>query len=72
MRRARVHPEKAAAAVEAVREGTMSLGSTAETFAVSASSIQKRLNGEVSMDSNLGASIVFTREKEAVLVDTLL
>ena len=47
MRRARVDPEKAAAAVEAVREGTMSLRHAAGTFAVSKSSIHKRLKGVV-------------------------
>ena len=72
MRRAQVDPEKATAAVTAVREGSMSFRRAAETFGVSVGSIQKRLKGEVSMDSKLGANTNLTREEEAVLVDTLL
>ena len=47
MRRARVDPEKDAAAVEAVWEGTMSLRHAAETSVALKSSIYKPLKGVV-------------------------
>ena len=72
MSREPVDPENAAAAVEAVREGTMSIRHAAETFAVSKTSIHKRLKGVVPMDSKVGRSTVLTREGEAVLVDSFL
>ncbi len=72
MPRPQVDPEKAAAAVAAVREGTMSFRRAAETFNISTSAINRRLKGEVSVDSKAGAKTVLTRDEEAVLVDTLL
>ena len=72
MSRERIDPKKAAAAVEAVREGTMSIRHAAQILAASETSIYKRLKGVVPMDSKVGPSTVPTREEEAVLVDSLL
>ena len=72
MSREPVDPEKAAKAVEAVREGTLSIRHAAETFAVSKTSIHKRLKGVIPMDSKSGQSTVLTREEEVALVDSLL
>ena len=49
----------------------MSIRHAAETFAVSKTSIHKRLKGVIPMDSKVGRSTVLTREEEAVLVDSL-
>ena len=65
-------PKKAAAAVKVVREGTMSIWHATETFAVSKTSIHKRLKGVIPMDSKVGPSTVLTQEDEAALVDSLL
>ena len=72
MPRAQVDPEKAAAAVADVREGSMSFRRAVETFAVSVGSIQKRSKDELSVVSRLMQTKSLTREKKAVLVDTLL
>ena len=49
----------------------MSIRHAVETFAVSKSSIHKRLKGVVPMDSKVGARTVLTQEEEAVLADSL-
>ena len=72
MSRSRVHPQKAAAAVAAVREGTMSYRRAAETYSVSVASIQKRLKDGVPMDSKTSRNTVLTREEEDTLADALL
>ncbi|CAM9278444.1 unnamed protein product [Sphacelaria rigidula] len=71
MQRARVDPECAAEAVEAVRSGRMTLRAAAKTFDTYVGSLQKRVRCSVSIAGRVGPGTVLSPAEENSISDML-
>lgn len=72
MGRARVDPEKAKKAVEAVRSGNMSLRVAAEAYGLTRTALHDRVTKKVAIDARVGPGTVLSKEEEDSIEDVLI
>ncbi|CAM9582500.1 unnamed protein product [Sphacelaria rigidula] len=71
MQRARVDPERAVEAVEAVPSGRMTFRAAAKAFGISVSSLQKCVSGSVGIAGRVGPGTVLSTEEENSIEEML-
>ncbi|CAN0300943.1 unnamed protein product, partial [Ectocarpus sp. 4 AP-2014] len=72
MGRARVDPEQAQKAVDAVRSVEMSLRVAAETYGLPLASLHDRVKKKVAIDAKVGPGTVLSKEEEDFVQDVLI
>lgn len=72
MRRARVDPEQAQKAVQAVRSGQMSIRAAANAYGLSRNSLHSRVTKKVAVAARVGPGTVMSKAEEDFIEDVLI
>lgn len=71
MGRARVDPQQAQKACDAVRSGQLSLRAAAKAFGLNKDALSRRLSGAMAMDARVGPETVLSKaEEDAVYINS--